>query len=57
MRRISCEECPVRHLTCIADLGGDDLGEFPAVKISGLYKPRQVIFHEGTPANGLYVPR
>jgi CRP-like cAMP-binding protein len=55
MRRISCQQCAVRHLTCIADLPVDDLGEFQTCGVSGLYKPRQVIFHEGTPANGLYV--
>jgi CRP/FNR family transcriptional regulator len=42
-------------LTCIADLPIDDLGEFEACGVSGLYKPRQVIFHQGTSANGLYV--
>jgi CRP-like cAMP-binding protein len=42
-------------LTCTADLPLDDLGEFQACRVAGLYKPRQVIFHEGTPAGGLYV--
>jgi CRP-like cAMP-binding protein len=55
MRLISCQQCRVRHLTCIADLPTEDLGEFQTCRVSGLYKPRQVVFHEGTPANGLYV--
>jgi CRP-like cAMP-binding protein len=55
MRRISCQQCTVRHLTCIADLPIDDLGEFQTCVVTGLYKPRQVVFHEGAPANGLYV--
>jgi CRP-like cAMP-binding protein len=55
MRRISCQECRVRHLTCIADLRIDEVGEFQGCAVTGLYKPRQVIFHEGTPASGLYV--
>jgi len=55
MRRISCRECRVRHRTCIADLPIDDLGEFEVCRVPGLYRPRQVIFHQGTPANGLYV--
>ena len=55
MRRISCQQCTVRSLTCIADLPGDDLGEFQACGVTGLYKPRQVVFHEGTSAAGLYV--
>lgn len=55
MRRISCQKCSIRHLTCIADLPIDDLDDFQSCGASGLYKPRQVIFHEGTPASGLYV--
>lgn len=55
MRRITCQQCTIRDLTCIADLPTDDLGEFQTCGVSGLYKPRQVIFHEGTPASGLYV--
>src|SRR5262245_52283164 len=55
MRRISCRECRVRHVTCVADLPIDDLGEFEACRVPGLYKPRQMIFHQGTPANGLYI--
>jgi len=42
-------------MTCIADLSIDDLGEFEVCRVPGLYKPRQVIFHQGTPANGLYI--
>ena len=55
MRQVSCQQCAVRHLTCIADLRVEDLGEFQTCRIPGLYKPRQVIFHEGQPANGLYI--
>jgi len=55
MRRIACQECTVRDLTCFAELSPDDLAEFQACRITGLYKPRQVIFHEGTPAGGLWV--
>ena len=55
MRRISCQQCTVRHLTCVADLAVDDLGDFQSCTVTGLYKPRQVVFHEGAPANGLYV--
>ena len=55
MRKIACQQCTVRHLTCIADLAVDELGEFQSCAVTGLYKPRQVVFHEGTPANGLYV--
>lgn len=55
MRRILCQQCPVRHLTCIADLPVLDLPEFQAFRITALYRPRQLIFHEGNPALGLHV--
>jgi CRP-like cAMP-binding protein len=55
MRRITCQQCTIRDQTCIADLPVDDLGEFQSCGVSGLYKARQVVFHEGTPATGLYV--
>jgi CRP-like cAMP-binding protein len=55
MRRITCQQCTVRNPTCIADLPAEDLGEFQNCGFTGLYKPRQVVFHEGTPAIGLYV--
>jgi CRP-like cAMP-binding protein len=55
MRRIACDQCTVRDLTCIADLPAENIGEFQNCAVSGLYKPRQVVFHEGTPAAGLYV--
>ena len=42
-------------MTCIADLPIDDLADFEACRVPGLYRARQVIFHQGTPANGLYV--
>jgi CRP-like cAMP-binding protein len=42
-------------MTCIADLPIGELGEFEGCRVPGLYKPRQVIFHQGTPANGLYI--
>ncbi|MCC6766270.1 MAG: Crp/Fnr family transcriptional regulator [Deltaproteobacteria bacterium] len=55
MRRISCQQCTVRAHTCIADLPFEDLGDFQTCAVTGLYKPRQVVFHEGTPATGFYV--
>jgi CRP/FNR family cyclic AMP-dependent transcriptional regulator len=55
MRRISCQQCTVRHLTCIADLPLEDVGDFQACVVSGLYKPRQVVFHEDAPASGLWL--
>lgn len=55
MRRITCQQCTVRHLTCITDLPVESLPEFQACGVMGLYKPRQIVFHEGTPASGLHV--
>ncbi len=55
MKRIDCESCPIRHPSCIADIDGSDLRKFEAFSVSAVYKPRQVVFHEGTPAAGLYV--
>ncbi|MEB2284897.1 MAG: hypothetical protein B6D46_12290 [Polyangiaceae bacterium UTPRO1] len=55
MRRISCQQCTVRALTFIADLSSEELVDFQTCTVTGLYKPRQVVFHEGTPATGLYV--
>ncbi|MCC6850632.1 MAG: Crp/Fnr family transcriptional regulator [Deltaproteobacteria bacterium] len=55
MRRISCQQCTVRAHTYIADLPVEELGDFQTCTVTGLYKPRQVVFHEGTPAGGLYV--
>jgi CRP-like cAMP-binding protein len=55
LRRIACQQCTVRRLTCIADLASDELVDFQACAVTGLYKPRQVVFHEGAPAAGLYV--
>lgn len=55
MRKITCQQCTVRDLTCIADLPTEELGEFQTCGVTGLYKPRQVVFHEATPVTGLYV--
>jgi len=55
MRKISCQQCTVRELTFLAGLPANDLGEIQSCGVTGLYKPRQVVFNEGTPASGLYV--
>ena len=55
MRKIACERCPIRDASCIVDLPPDKLEEFSASSATGIHKPRQVIFHEGTPAAGLYI--
>jgi CRP/FNR family transcriptional regulator, polysaccharide utilization system transcription regulator len=56
MRRIECEHCGVRTTKdIIRDLPASELDNFRTCGSSALYKHRQVIFHEGTPANGLYI--
>lgn len=55
MRQIPCERCAIRPLTCMADLPDSALADLAACKVTGLYRPRQVVFHEGTPATGLWV--
>lgn len=55
MRKILCENCAIRDTSIIADLPIEKLDEFRACGASAIYKARQVIFHEGTPAGGLYI--
>jgi CRP-like cAMP-binding protein len=55
MRRITCEQCPVRGISIAGDLPGALLDQFQACTRTTLYKPRQVLFHEGAPAAGLYL--
>jgi CRP-like cAMP-binding protein len=55
MRKIDCEHCAIRTQSVIKDLPIDQLDAFRATGMSSLYKARQVIFHEDTPAAGLYI--
>jgi CRP-like cAMP-binding protein len=55
MRKIACEHCAIRSTSCIQDLPANRLDEFHACGTSAIYKARQVVFHEGTAAGGLYV--
>jgi len=56
MRRIACETCGTRTHGCIVgNLPVAALPQFEAQGTVAVYRPRQVIFHEGTPAAGLYV--
>jgi CRP-like cAMP-binding protein len=55
MRRIECEHCGIRSRGVIRDLPIAELDSFRACGSAAIYKQRQVIFHEGTPANGLYI--
>jgi CRP-like cAMP-binding protein len=55
MRRVQCEECPVRGPGMICDLPAEALEDFRAASASAVYKRHQVVFTEGSPANGLYL--
>ena len=55
MRRIACESCLVRSRDVPCNLPADVLAEFRAAGTAALYRPRQVIFSEGTPATALYL--
>ncbi len=55
MRKVRCEDCAARKLCIIADLPNDKLDRFRAWSYPATYRSRQVIFHSGAPATGLYV--
>ncbi len=55
MRKVQCETCPVRGPGVICDLPVDQLKEFRVAGSTALYKPRQVVFSEGSPPIGLYL--
>ncbi|MCK6555590.1 Crp/Fnr family transcriptional regulator [Candidatus Binatia bacterium] len=55
MRKISCEHCSIRGSSIIADLTDGQIDSFRACGVSAVYRRRQVIFHERTPASGLYI--
>ncbi len=55
MRKIECEHCAIRGRDVLRDVPDDKLPVFRGTSQTALYRRRQVIFHEGTPANGLYI--
>ncbi|HXQ22040.1 MAG TPA: Crp/Fnr family transcriptional regulator, partial [Candidatus Acidoferrales bacterium] len=55
MRKFDCEHCGVRDHSIIKDLPIEQIKEFQACGSTAIYRRRQVIFHEGTPASGLYI--
>ena len=55
MRKIDCEHCPIRMHSVVKDLPVDQLEAFRTSGVSAIYKARQVVFHEDTPAGGLYI--
>jgi CRP/FNR family transcriptional regulator len=55
VRKISCEQCGAESCCIVRDLPADGLEKFRACGVTGLYRRRQVIFHEDAPAEGLYL--
>jgi CRP-like cAMP-binding protein len=55
MRKFDCEHCGVRDHSIIKDLPTEQIKDFQACGSTAIYRRRQVIFHEGTPASGLYI--
>ncbi len=55
MRKVPCENCAIRDAACIVDLPTDKLDAFHECGATAIYRGRQVVFHEGEPADGLYI--
>jgi CRP-like cAMP-binding protein len=55
MRKIPCDKCATRRACVIADLPDEKADAFRCSANTALYRARQVIFHHGTPASGLYL--
>ena len=55
MRRIQCESCSIRDSGALCDLPPEAREDFRAIGQLRMYKPRQVIFGEGNPSDGLYL--
>lgn len=55
MRKMDCDHCSIRDQSIVRDLVNEELMAFGGCGVRAIYKRRQVIFHEGTPANGLYI--
>jgi CRP-like cAMP-binding protein len=55
MRRVACEDCPARVGNVVCDLPREVLRDFSGAGTTIVYRPRQVIFGEGTPAAALYL--
>lgn len=55
MRKTLCEHCTIRGVSVIADLPESEIEGFRSCGVSAVYRRRQVIFHERTPASGLYI--
>ena len=55
MRKILCEGCSIRPNSVLRDVPLDALDRFRACSTSAIYRRRQLIFSEESPAVGLYI--
>lgn len=55
MRKIECGACTCSGPGNICDWAPEAIDDFRATGSSAVYKPRQVIFSEGSPCTGLYI--
>jgi CRP-like cAMP-binding protein len=55
MRKMQCETCQMRGQAVICELPSEAITDFQRAGVTAVYKPRQVVFSEGTPAMGLYI--
>lgn len=55
MRRIVCEQCPVRETSICGEMLPAVLADFRACAVAVIYKPGQLLFHEGAAAAGFHV--
>lgn len=55
MKKLQCETCSTRSAGAVCDVPLEALDDFRAAGSSSIYRPRQVIFAEGGPCDGLYL--
>lgn len=53
-KKINCDSCPAQTKSLFCELAGDSLEDINEHKISHTLKKGDTIFHDGTPAFGLY---
>jgi CRP-like cAMP-binding protein len=55
VRRVPCEQCGAEACCIVRDLPTAEMDEFRACGLVGLYRRRQVIFHEEAPSEGIHL--
>jgi CRP-like cAMP-binding protein len=55
VRKIDCDSCTTKDEGQFCDLPAETLIDLRSAGVATLYRPRQVLFGEGNPADGLYL--